>query len=207
MRRAGLRGQRGNLGAEVPLEGLQDQDYEQIEQAAGENLVEEANPGGVAAAPGVGVAAVAAPVLAPELYQQFVQFQQFQAFIQMQAQPMQVSVLPLAPIQGQGMVDPGMWIAMSQVRPPTLLGIQTKQIKQLRLEYSRYEARCILPQFKQHPGRLVLADQLAIIARSNGLPDNAAVLALTVDDFSKLYVRCITLLWLLNGANTWKKLR
>jgi hypothetical protein len=145
------------------------------------------------------------------LFQQFLQFQRFVQFQQMQivqqvvAQQPPIPGIPIVGQQGvpvpgvipapvhqavnvqapaQVHVNPGLWIAMSSLKAPILQGIKIPQIKSFRLEYKRYQAKCIMPKFLQPPGRLVLADHLAIIAQANSLTVQE-IQTLTVDDFFK----------------------
>jgi hypothetical protein len=127
------------------------------------------------------------PQMANPLYNQFIQFQQFQAFMAQNPQPVQ-------PIFGRNIapppaVDPGMLVAMSQVKPPTLEGLKINQIKAFRIAYRRYEAKCLVAQFKRLPGQLVLPEHLVIIARTNGIDDIEDVRDATVEDFFQYLCR------------------
>jgi hypothetical protein len=109
------------------------------------------------------------PHMVNPMYNQFLQFQQFQAFMAQNPQPVQPmlgrnAALPQA-------IDPGMLVAMSQVKPPTLEGLKINQIKAFRIAYRRYEAKCLVEAVKRLPGQLVLPDHLIIIARTNGIDD------------------------------------
>ena len=119
---------------------------------------------------------VVMPPAVNPMYQQFLQFQQFQAF--MQANPMpQIPMGPRMEVPNvrRGIevehVDPGMMVAMSQVKPPMLEGLKISEIKAFYIAYRRYSSRCVVPQWKRKPGQLVLPEHLLTIATVNGLGD------------------------------------
>jgi len=203
------RGNRSNAAAAAPSDvNLQDEGDEML---LAENVLPNP-PAAVAAMPDQQAepADVMVNVQDP-LFQQFLQFQRFVQFQQMQAVQQVVAQqppIPGIPIVGQqgvpvpGVipapvhqavnvqapaqvpVNPGLWIAMSSLKAPTLQGMKIPQIKSFRLEYKRYQAKCIMPEFLQPPGRLVLADHLAIIAQANSLTVQE-IQTLSVDDFFK----------------------
>ena len=124
------------------------------------------------------------------MFQQFLQFQQFQQFQAMiQAQPMpQLAVGPPPPQLGRPPVDPGMMVAMSQVRPPTLEGLKVSQIKAFRLAYRRYASKCPVPQWVRLPGQLTLPEQLVTIATFNNVNDIEELKTLEEEEF--FHVAC-----------------
>ena len=66
-------------------------------------------------------------------------------------------------------IDPGMMVAMSQIRPPTLEGLKIQQIKTFKLAYRRYASKVPVVQWVRSPGQLALSEQLVTIAAFNGI--------------------------------------
>jgi len=73
--------------------------------------------------------------------------------------------------QQHPLIDPGSMVAMAQVRPPTLEGLNIKQIKTFKLAYRRYVSKVPVPQWIRLPGQLVLPEQLITIATLNNIGD------------------------------------
>jgi hypothetical protein len=103
-------------------------------------------------------------------------------------------VTPNFPIVHQSVpaVDPGMMVAMSQVKIPTLEGLKISQIKSFRTAYSRYESKCPVENWKRLPGQLLLPEHLLTVARINGIDDLDDLRKMEVDAFLLLYVEYIT---------------
>ena len=100
-------------------------------------------------------------------FAQFAEFQRFQAFMRAQQPIPRFGAVPfMGHMQQQKhpLIDPGSMVAMAQVRPPTLEGLNIKQIKTFKLAYRRYVSKVLVPQWIRLPGQLVLPEQLITIA-------------------------------------------
>jgi hypothetical protein len=112
------------------------------------------------------------------LFAQFAQFRAFQAFMEQQLP------IPNFPHRNQAMppyqapayhppaqYDPGMMLAMAQVKLPMLDGLKIDQIKSFRLSYRRYVAKCPAIDMVRPPGQFVLPEHLLAISTLNGIGD------------------------------------
>jgi hypothetical protein len=107
-------------------------------------------------------------------FAQFAEFQRFQAFMRAQQPIPRFGAVPfMGHMQQQQhpLIDPGSMVAMAQVRPPTLEGLNIKQIKTFKLAYRRYVSKVPVPQWIRLPGQLVLPEQLITIATLNNIGD------------------------------------
>ena len=123
------------------------------------------------------------------MYERFLEFQRFEAFMRAVPAPVPEPVLRHVPmpmhdaVRREPVVDPGIMVAMSQVKTPTLDGLKIAQIKAFRVAYRRYESKCIVAHWKRLPGQLVLPEHLLTIARVNGIIDVDEVRDKPVSDF------------------------
>jgi hypothetical protein len=130
----------------------------------------------------VGENAEEEPPMVNPMFDEFRQFQLFQAWMEPR--------VPMPPGQQLGQVrhavpdvDPGRMVAMSQVKVPVLEGLSAAHIKSFRMAYQRYSARCVVNDWKQKPGSLVTPDHLLVIASRNGILDLDVLRELPEDQF------------------------
>ena len=98
------------------------------------------------------------------MFERFMASQQFEAFMRANPVPAVVPMPMTVPVaqhnpRREPVVDPGMMVAMSQVKTPTLEGLKIAQIK----AYRRYESKCIVAYWKRLPGQLVLPEHLCYL--------------------------------------------
>jgi hypothetical protein len=130
------------------------------------------------------------------MHEQFIRFQQFEAFMNAQRAVPQFAAAPVhrpaqIPIQMQyqPQLDAGSMVAMAQIRPPTLDGLKIAQIKAFRLAYKRYVSKVPMVHWVRLPGQLALPEQLITISTFNGIGDIEDLKQLPEDQFFRALCR------------------
>jgi len=120
-------------------------------------------------------------------FAQFRQFQMFQAYMAANPAPRLPVFVPglldRQPNNLMDQVDPGRMVAMSQVKAPLLEGLSAAQIRNFRVMYRRYSARCVVNEWRQLPGTLVTPEHLLVIASRNGIYDLEELRTLGEEEF------------------------
>jgi len=106
------------------------------------------------------------------MFEEFRQFQRYQAFVARNPAP-HIPAMPYhdyeQPRQVLPEIDPGSVMAMSQVKIPMLEGLSTAQIKKFRSAYRNYSARCVVNAWKKSAVSLLTDVQLKGVASANDI--------------------------------------